>query len=103
MEIVYTSLRRRSTADPAPPGETSEVVGILWAHARPEERLQHLTARSEADRVDLLVYLLGPRPDADTADQPPLAVAHDLLARSHRASPVLHRRYLPPTPAPSGC
>ncbi|MGW4383785.1 hypothetical protein [Kitasatospora sp. NPDC004531] len=101
MEIVYASLHRRTAADPAPPGETGEVIEILWAHALPEERLQHLTARSENDRVDLLVYLLN----AGTAARPPLTVAHDLLARSHRASPLLRRRYLPPAPAPTspGC
>ncbi|MFG2693636.1 hypothetical protein [Kitasatospora sp. NPDC048407] len=98
MEIVYASLHRRSTTDPVPPNEVGEVLGILWAHARPEENLEHVSARSERDRLDLLLYLLTPRPGAATP--PPVAAAHSLLVRSHQASPVLRRRFQAPTPDP---
>jgi len=73
----------------------SEVVGILWADARPADALQHITARSESDRVDLLLHLLTRHP----ADGPSTSVdtAHALLARGHRNSPLPARRYHVPT------
>ncbi|MEV0191581.1 hypothetical protein AB0I39_23965 [Kitasatospora purpeofusca] len=77
------------------PEEASEVVGILWAHALPGDALQHITARSQGDRVDLLLYLLT-RPADCPSD--PVASAHTLIARGHRASPLLSRRYHPLAP-----
>ncbi|MFJ4094032.1 hypothetical protein ACIPYS_20835 [Kitasatospora sp. NPDC089913] len=95
MDVVHASLRRKDCGE-LPPGEASEVVGILWAHARPGDGLQHITVRSQDDRVDLLLYLLTRR----TADGPsdPVASAHTLITRGHRASPLLSRRYHPPAP-----
>ncbi|KJY32939.1 MULTISPECIES: hypothetical protein [unclassified Streptomyces] len=95
MDVVHASLRRRDRGAVASQ-EASEVVGILWAHARPGDALQHITARPQDDRVDLLLYLLTRR----TADGPsdPVASAHTLIARGHRASPLLSRRYHPPAP-----
>ncbi len=96
MDVVYASLRRRRPG-PTPPDETRQAVDILWAHTRPGDALQHITARSEDDRLDLLLYLLTRHP----ADGPPCSTdtAYALLARSHRASPLLNRRYQPPAPA----
>ncbi|QKW21156.1 hypothetical protein HUT16_20715 [Kitasatospora sp. NA04385] len=99
MEIAYASLYRRSASGPVPPDGASEVLDVLWAHVRPEEQVQHLSARSTADRVDLLFYLLTRLPDA--AARPPLDTVRALLARSHRASPALHRHYLPPDAPPA--
>ncbi|MFF2630912.1 hypothetical protein ACFVUN_34755 [Kitasatospora griseola] len=111
MDVVYASLRRKEPG-PAPAPEASEVVGILWAHARPADALQHITVRCELEQVDLLLYLLN-RPTAaaapaasdlparapsNTGPKDPLAVAHDLITRSHEASPMLRRRYQPPIP-----
>ncbi|GAA2829010.1 hypothetical protein GCM10010441_61840 [Kitasatospora paracochleata] len=104
MDVVYASLRRRRP-EPAPAGEVAEVVGALWAHALPSDGLEHATARSEDDRIDLLLYLLTPtsHPTDHLTDQPTAPTrAHALLTRSHRASPLLHRRYLPPAAVTSG-
>lgn len=95
MDIVYASLTRRSTGGEPPPGETAEVLGALWAHATPDDGLEHATARPEPDRVDLLLYLLT-RPSSDVRG--PLHRAEALLSRSHQASPLLGNRYLPPHP-----
>ncbi|GLW70281.1 hypothetical protein Kpho02_25800 [Kitasatospora phosalacinea] len=112
MDIVYASLGRKEAAGPAPDGEAAEVLAALWAHARPTDALQHITVRCEPERVDLLLYLLT-RPTAAPAPAPapvpaadlparapsedtakdPLAVAHDLVTRSHQASPTLRWRY----------
>ncbi|WP_033223043.1 hypothetical protein [Kitasatospora phosalacinea] len=95
MDVVYASLRRREPG-PVPAREASEVVGILWAHALPGDALQHITARSQDDRIDLLLYLLTRHPD----DGPSTSVdtAHTLLTRGHRNSPLLNRRYHAPAP-----
>ncbi|MFJ5229059.1 hypothetical protein ACIQBJ_04070 [Kitasatospora sp. NPDC088391] len=82
-----------------PDGETAEILAALWAHALPADGLQHITARGESDRTDLLIYLRtlpdpAPAPDAHPAVQR----AHHLIARTHRASPLLHRSHLPPDP-----
>ncbi|WP_431681002.1 hypothetical protein [Kitasatospora sp. KL5] len=99
MDIVYASLRRRCSG-PVPPGEAAEVLAALWAHARPDDGLQHVSARSEDDRIDLLLYLLTRTPDPVGAEPGPDR-AHALISRSRQASPLLHRRYLPPAPAPA--
>ncbi|GLW74510.1 hypothetical protein Kpho02_68080 [Kitasatospora phosalacinea] len=93
MDIVYASLRRKEPED-ALPGEARAVVEILWAHALPDEALQHITARSESDRIHLLLYLLTPQ----HTDGPSGAVdtAHALIARGHHNSPLLKSRYHPP-------
>ncbi len=93
MDIVYASLRRKEPGG-VPPGETGEVVGILWAHTLPAEALQHITARSEDDRIDLLLYLLTSRHTDDPSDA--VATAHTLISRGHRNSPLLSHRYHPP-------
>ena len=99
MDIVYTSLQRRPAAQPQPAGEVAEVLGILWAHTTPEDGLEHICGSLDSDRVDLLMYLLPSDPTAHTAHGP-LRRAAALLARSHHASPALHRRYLPPPGTP---
>lgn len=101
MDCVYTSLRYRLEASPALAGEVAEVLGILWAHAAPEDGLEHIFGSLESDRVDLLLYFLSPDPTLP-ATQGPLYRAAALLARGHQASPTLRRRYLPPagTPGP---
>ncbi|MFE3585731.1 hypothetical protein [Streptomyces vinaceus] len=95
MDCVYTSLRRRPEAPPAEAGEVAEVLGILWAHAIPEDGLEHISGSLDKDRVDLLLYFLSPRP-VPPAARGPLHRAAALLARGHQASPTLRRRYLPP-------
>jgi hypothetical protein len=94
MDIVYASLFRRSAAGEPPPGETAEVLGALWAHATPDDGLEHASCRAEHDRIDLLIYLLTRPTDPD--DPCPLHRAEALLRRSHQASPLLRSRYLPP-------
>jgi hypothetical protein len=98
MDIVYASLSRRLAAGQPPPGESAEVLGALWAHATADDGLEFVTCSPEADRVDLLLFLLT-RPADPPGDASPLHRAHALLDRSHQASPLLHARYLPPHPA----
>ncbi|MEY9873719.1 hypothetical protein ABH931_003208 [Streptacidiphilus sp. MAP12-33] len=95
MEIVYASLARRLAAGLPPPGETAEVLDALWAHTTPDDGLEHASCRPESDRVDLLLYLLT-RSDSAAVAPTPIHRAEALLSRSHRASPVLRDRYLPP-------
>ncbi|MER8182887.1 hypothetical protein [Kitasatospora sp. NPDC094015] len=94
MDIVYTSLTRRSPTVEAEPGpnEGAEVVDVLWVHATPEDRLEHASSRITPERVDLLLFL---RPTGEPAPGAERQAA-ELLHRSHRASPLLQRRYLPP-------
>ncbi|MFK0258246.1 hypothetical protein [Streptomyces sp. NPDC090445] len=96
MDFVYASLHRRQPAEAAPAAEAAEVVDALWAHALPGDGLQHVSARAEPDRVDVLLYLLSTdSPDAlDGVDR-----AHTLITRSRQTSSVLRRRYLPPEPS----
>lgn len=96
MDIVYASLRRRPDVAVAAEGEKAEVLGALWAHATPADGLEHVCCRPEADRVDLILYLLTRRaPDRGMATQR----VGDLLARCHTSSPTFHRRYQPPAQA----
>jgi hypothetical protein len=95
MDIVYASLARRPAAGEPPPGETAEVLGALWAHATPDDGLEHASCRPEPDRIDLLLYLLT-RPASSPGTPSPLHRAQALLDRSHQASPLLRTRYLPP-------
>ncbi|GGV16832.1 hypothetical protein GCM10010495_34020 [Kitasatospora herbaricolor] len=94
MEIVYASLIHRQSGEAVPPGEGAEVVDVLWAHARSGDGLQHVSASPEPGRVDLLLYLTQGACDAPDA----VRRAHALIARSHRISPWLNGRYLPPEP-----
>jgi hypothetical protein len=97
MDIVYTALQRRLTSDPIPPGEVAEVIDALWAHSAPEDGLEHASGRAGADRIDLMLYLLGPDPSRPAGP----GAAHRaaaLLTRCHQASPVLRRHYLAPAP-----
>ncbi|WP_037608392.1 hypothetical protein [Streptacidiphilus rugosus] len=97
MDIVYSSLTRRSAAGPDPAAEVTEVVDTLWAHAVPGDGLEHAGGRTEQDRIDLLLFLRTPHgPDPDDAQRRAAALLH----RSHLASPLLNRRYLPPAPLP---
>jgi hypothetical protein len=97
MDIVYASLHRRQLDEPAPPTEVAEVLDALWAHVTPADGLEHVFGQTERDRVDLLLYL---RASARSTRNAPDAVhrAGVLLARSHQASPMLRRRYLPIQP-----
>ncbi len=98
MDVVYTSLERRPAVGPAPVGEVAEAVDALWAHTTPDDGLEHASGRVEPDRIDLLLYLLSATPPA-ASDA--VRRAAELLARSHRNSPLLHHRYLPPPPGPA--
>ncbi|WP_030941399.1 hypothetical protein [Streptomyces sp. NRRL S-646] len=95
MDIVYTSLRRRTRAPDEPASELVEALSTLWAHATLEDGLEHVSGRSEWDRVDFLMYLL-------TNDCGALGFcsavyrASSLLRRCHEASALMQRRYLPP-------
>ncbi|MBD0673077.1 hypothetical protein BU198_20755 [Streptomyces sp. CBMA156] len=95
MDLVYTSLLRRPAAPPQSAGEVAEVLGILWAHALPEDGLEHISGSHDSSRVDLLMYFLSSDPAATTTHGA-LQRATALLTRSHEASPVLRRCYLPP-------
>ncbi|MFE5586977.1 hypothetical protein [Kitasatospora sp. NPDC056531] len=95
MEIIYASLTARQSEDGVQSNREAEIVDALWAHSAPGDGLQHVNARPESGRVDLLLYLLTlDSPDAPSA----LQRAHALIARSHQASPWLNRRYLSPEP-----
>lgn len=97
MGIVYTRLERRPLVAPAPVGEIDEAVQALLAHATPDDGLEHASGRIGPNRIDLLLYLLPPsRPELVAVDASQRAA--DLLARSHRSSPLLNHRYLPPAP-----
>ncbi|MFE4972753.1 hypothetical protein ACFRAR_11625 [Kitasatospora sp. NPDC056651] len=104
MEIVYASLKRRQPAAAAGAtgeAEAAEAVDALWAHAEPADGLQHASAQPAGDRIDLLLYLLSRDPFDPLGRLDPAAAvfrAHGLIARSHRTSPTLRRRYLPPEP-----
>ncbi|MFD0571339.1 hypothetical protein ACFQ0T_21725 [Kitasatospora gansuensis] len=98
MEIVYTSLHRRHPAVAPAPGEAAEVLGAVWAHALPDDGLQHVSARSEDNRIDLLLYLLTSDPDTP-GTHCPLQRATALIARSHQASPSLRHQFLLPDPS----
>ncbi|QKW18586.1 hypothetical protein HUT16_05470 [Kitasatospora sp. NA04385] len=111
MDIVHASLRRKDAPEQPHDGEAEEVQAALWAHATPTDALQHITVRCTPEQVDLLLYLLSrpataepaprgpalPGPPRTTAKDSP-TVAYDLITRSHRASPMLRRRYRPPIP-----
>ncbi|MGW1013981.1 hypothetical protein ACWD4X_28555 [Streptomyces termitum] len=95
MDIVYVSLNRRTSEHTGPTDEVAEVLDALWAHAMPEDGLEHASGRSEGNRVDLLMYLLTLDPAAPGFR----SVTHragSLLHRCHEASPLLRSRYLPP-------
>ncbi|MFE9428017.1 hypothetical protein ACFYNO_34250 [Kitasatospora sp. NPDC006697] len=98
MDLIYTSLDRRPGSFPEYPGESAEITAVLWAHATEPDRLAHVSARSEYDRVDLLFFL-------QTVDDA-AGVLHGSekqvwfhLNRSYEASPLLQRRFLPPVPS----
>jgi hypothetical protein len=93
MDIVYASLVRRLAAGEPLLGESAEVLGALWAHALPDDGLEHASCRVEPDRVDLLLYLLT-RPPQTPGRRNALERAEALLGRSHEASPLLRIRYL---------
>ncbi|MFE2968871.1 hypothetical protein ACFXKC_35370 [Streptomyces sp. NPDC059340] len=95
MDIVYTSLNRRSRVLADPTSEVSEVLGALWAHTTLEDGLQHASGHAQRDRVDLLVYLLTRDPTAPGFRSATYRTA-SLLHRCHAASPLMQRRYLPP-------
>ncbi|MFJ8435868.1 hypothetical protein ACIQ9P_31655 [Kitasatospora sp. NPDC094019] len=98
VDVVRTSLNHCPGTTPGPATEAAEALDNLWAHTVPEDGLEHASARTGRGRLDLLLLLLPPEgPVApDTTDR-----AAALVARSHRNSPVLTLRYLPPAPAPS--
>ncbi|MFE3878040.1 hypothetical protein ACFXPX_27035 [Kitasatospora sp. NPDC059146] len=102
MDIVYASLKRRQPAAVAGAtgaAEAAEAVDALWAHAEPADGLQHASAQPADDRIDLLLYLLSRGPSDPPGQLDPAAVrAYGLIARSHRTSPTLLQRYLPPEP-----
>lgn len=102
MDVVYASLFRRQPAEPASPGEVAEVLGAVWAHATPNDGLDHTSGRAEANRIDLLFYLItqaaGP---GDPGAPDAVHRTEALLMRCYRASPLVRRRYLPPRGASS--
>ncbi|MFD4371103.1 hypothetical protein [Streptomyces sp. NPDC058486] len=95
MDFVYASLRRRARVHAGPTGEVAEALDALWAHATPEDGLEHASGRSEQDRVDLLMCLLTLDRSAP-GFRSPVHRASSLLRRCHEASPLMRGRYLPP-------
>lgn len=69
MDIILVRLMRGSAAVAAPAPET--VVDVLWAVAKPDDRLEHVRARSgpRPDTVDLAMFHggAGPVPSRDLA------------------------------------
>ncbi|MER5639945.1 hypothetical protein ABT095_23725 [Kitasatospora sp. NPDC002227] len=92
MDIVYASLVRREAEGSPRDGEAAEVVGALWAHAAPEDGIEHASVRVLVEQVVILFFL---HRAARTGGSPEGRVAR-LLDRCHRASPLLRSRYLPP-------
>ncbi|GAA2746776.1 hypothetical protein [Kitasatospora cinereorecta] len=102
MDLVYASLDRRPGAaapDPDPVDEAAEALAALWAHAAPDDGLEHANARVEPGRIDLLLFLLPGQHRPGPADAVRRAAV--LLARCYRGSTLLSARYLPPVPAPA--
>ncbi|MEU6479891.1 hypothetical protein ABZ858_23985 [Streptomyces sp. NPDC047017] len=95
MDIAYSCLKRRVGVPAEPASEVAEVLGALWAHAVPEDGLEHALGRAEEERFDLLIYLLTLDPTAP-GFRSVTHRAHALLTRCHEASPLMRRRYLPP-------
>ena len=100
MDIVHLSLARRSAAEPGPSGEVADVVDALWAHAGPDDGLEHASGRAAPDRLDLLLYLRTHIPTAHPGGPSAEHRAAELIARCYRASHHLQTRYLAPAPAP---
>lgn len=99
MEIVYASLKHRRSGAAVERAEAAEAVDALWAHTEPGDGLQHVSAQPASDRVDLLLYFLSRDPFAEPGVT---SRAYRLIARSHTASPLLRRAFLPPeAPEPS--
>ncbi|MFJ9250771.1 hypothetical protein [Streptomyces sp. NPDC101776] len=95
MDIVYTSLNRRSRVFADPASEVSEVLDALWAHTTLEDGLEHASGRAERDRVDLLMYVLTLDLTAPGSRSATCRI-NALLHRCHAASPRMQHRYLPP-------
>ncbi|GAA3031849.1 hypothetical protein GCM10020229_49100 [Kitasatospora albolonga] len=92
MDIVYASLVRQESGEPTSVGEASELVGALWAHALPEDGIEHASVRVLLERVVILFFLRR----ADRFGGSPEGRVGRLLQRCHRASPLIRSRYLPP-------
>ncbi|MFI9065622.1 hypothetical protein ACIGQE_27770 [Streptomyces sp. NPDC053429] len=101
MDIVYLSLEHRPGASPEVTDEAAEALGALWAHAAPDDGLEHAHARVETGRIDLLLFLTCPRNPGTPGVPGPVRRAANLLARCYSNSPALGLRYLPPVPTPS--
>ncbi|MFC1421087.1 hypothetical protein [Streptacidiphilus cavernicola] len=99
MDIVHLSLERRPATDPTPAGEVADAVDVLWAHAGPDDGLEHASGRAAPDRLDLLLYLRTGRAAAHHGGPSAEYRAAQLIARCYRASHHLQGRYLAPAPA----
>jgi len=91
MHLVHASLARRHKGR-GDPGDATELLDVLWAHATETDHLEHVRGMAHADRVDLLLFFRQ-----TPADKPDHQAA-DLLRRCHRASPLLQAKYQPPKP-----
>jgi hypothetical protein len=89
MHLVRAVLTRRSSAPPSADGR--ELVDILWAHALPEDGLEHARCRLGPDRADLALFI------RETEHSSPVQQAAALLGRCHSASAVLTATYEQPT------
>jgi hypothetical protein len=90
VHLVHAALIRRDGAA-VDPAEAARAVDALWAHAGPEDRLEHIRARPGDDgRVELILFFRS----QDGAD--PAHSAAELIGRTHRTAAEMRQLYAEP-------
>ncbi|MEU0738891.1 hypothetical protein [Streptomyces sp. NPDC006134] len=64
MFVVHLYLT--GSASPPSPADAHAVQDLIWAHAGPWHRLEHVLARCEPDGIGLVLYLSAPTADRAT-------------------------------------
>ncbi|MFJ5830106.1 hypothetical protein [Streptomyces sp. NPDC093089] len=78
MRVVLASLTTTSTGIRAA-GTSAVVTDLLWAHARPEDGLEHVTPRATCSGIDLYLFVRA------KADGPAVTQMRPLLERARAA------------------
>ncbi|HJD80910.1 hypothetical protein [Kitasatospora aureofaciens] len=82
MYVALARLEPAVTADQPTDADAQLVHDVLWAHATPADRLEHVRARAEAGGIDLTLFLgraVGGQEQAK-------AQSEDLLRRARHAT-----------------
>ncbi|MEU9419617.1 hypothetical protein [Streptomyces sp. NPDC048272] len=66
MRVIQASLVRTSAGPPAD-GAAPLLHDLLWAHARPSDGLEHVTARPAAYGLDLVLFVRASSDDSAMA------------------------------------